>query len=253
MFAGQQTTGDLIVNGAIDGKTITGAIIATSASASTGITLDGANNNITAYDGSHNLTFILDGNTGNLTSTGTFQTSLTGTRAMMWDHGGGIAALDLYADTGTQHGTAFTQTTSGGTNGGYVTQFRHYTTATNWTSSLSLFADQGWWIGSSTAASNISGTSGGNIYFAGQLARSTAANATFSVGVSGQSQLASGTFTATYSSPVATGTRTVFASPDAAAAVSGAVQSATASGHNYFFNSVANASVSYRFLAIWTN
>lgn len=64
----EMTTGALIVDGAIDGKTITGALIQTSDLSERGIKLNGtgSNNYLKAWDSAKRPTFSLDGNTGEI-------------------------------------------------------------------------------------------------------------------------------------------------------------------------------------------
>jgi hypothetical protein len=112
---------------------------------------------IVAYNStSGQLTFSLDANTGNMVATGAFQTSLSGTRAILWDHGDGIAALDLYPDTGVQHGAIYTVPVVG--QGNYVTSVRHHLTESSYSTHLSMWADGSWTLGS-----NYNGTPGGYI------------------------------------------------------------------------------------------
>ena len=72
--------GTLIVNGAIDGKTITGSLFQTSGTANRGIKLDGVgtNNSLKAWNSSGVETFSLDGTTGELSMAGEFNNGTSG-------------------------------------------------------------------------------------------------------------------------------------------------------------------------------
>lgn len=70
--------GNLIVDGAINGKTITGALIQTLAATNRGITLDGITNKLTAWNASGVKTFELDGATGNLVAIGEYYSDVAG-------------------------------------------------------------------------------------------------------------------------------------------------------------------------------
>lgn len=70
--------GNLIVDGAINGKTITGALIQTLAANNRGITLDGITNKLTAWNASGVKTFELDGATGNLLAIGEYYSDVAG-------------------------------------------------------------------------------------------------------------------------------------------------------------------------------
>lgn len=93
------------------------------------------------------MTFDLSAATGNMTATGIFQSAPSGRRVMLWDHGDGIAALDMYPDTSLQHGAIFAQPTPGGVNDGYMTSVQHYTNQSSYSASMSMYADGGWFLG----------------------------------------------------------------------------------------------------------
>lgn len=93
-------------------------------------------------------TYSLDANTGNVVATGIFQTSPTGTRTILWDHGDGIAAIDMYPDNTATHGALFAQPTPAGANGGYMTQMQHYTDASHYSATFALYQDSSWRVAS---------------------------------------------------------------------------------------------------------
>lgn len=124
-------------------------------------------------------TYSLDSATGNMVATGIFQTSTTGTRVMLWDHGDGISALDMFPSSGDQHGAVFSQPTSGGVLGGYSTHIQHYTNLYEYSAYLSLWADGNWKLGSVTNPGTVTGsyiTGGGPTGDITLSATSTAAN-----------------------------------------------------------------------------
>lgn len=104
-------------------------------------------------------TYSLDAATGNVVATGIFQTSPTGTRTMLWDHGDGIAAIDMFPSAGDMHGALFSQPTSGGTRGGYQTNLQHYETMYQHSAYVTLYQDGTWAMGTLDVA-----TSGSTIF-----------------------------------------------------------------------------------------
>lgn len=70
--------GELIVDGALDAKLITGAKIQTVAAANRGITLDGLTNLLTAWNTTGIKTFELNGNTGDVMFTGDYYSDVAG-------------------------------------------------------------------------------------------------------------------------------------------------------------------------------
>lgn len=74
----RMSSGELIVDGAIDGKTITGALIQTSSTANRGIKLDGVNNKFTAWNTSGVKTFDLNGSTGDVMFLGDYYSDVAG-------------------------------------------------------------------------------------------------------------------------------------------------------------------------------
>lgn len=73
-----RSTGELIVDGAIDGQTITGAVVQTVATANRGVKLNSAG--LQAFNASGVQTVDINASTGEATLTGGLRTSLTGTR-----------------------------------------------------------------------------------------------------------------------------------------------------------------------------
>lgn len=90
-------------------------------------------------------TYTLDALTGNIVATGIFQTSATGTRTVLWDHGDGIAAIDMFPSAGNMHGALFAQPIA--QNGGWATQLQHYTDLYEYSSFLQLAHDGTWILG----------------------------------------------------------------------------------------------------------
>lgn len=76
-----RSTGELIVDGAIDGQTITGALVQTVATANRGVKLDAAG--LRAFNASGVQTVFIDSTTGEATVTGGLRTSLTGARVLV--------------------------------------------------------------------------------------------------------------------------------------------------------------------------
>jgi hypothetical protein len=92
-------------------------------------------------------TYSLDAATGNVVATGIFQTSATGTRTMLWDHGDGIAAIDMFPSSGDMHGAMFSQPTTGGAHGGWQTNIQHYTDLGAYSAYMILYQDGTWSMG----------------------------------------------------------------------------------------------------------
>ena len=89
--------GNLVLDGAMDAKSITGGTIQTSASANRGIKLTPTA--LTGYDGSGNVTFSLTASTGGSTITGgTFRTAPSGARVEI-DTANGLRVIDGSANT----------------------------------------------------------------------------------------------------------------------------------------------------------
>lgn len=247
------TTSILKADAITSKHTITAATIQTSPTSLRGVKI--TSTGIKAYNNSGSNTFALDGTTGNLVATGTMQTSMSGSRVVMWDRGDGTAAVDLYTDGTGVHGSLYTQPHTG--NGLYVTNLMHYTgspiTTTNWTSRVTLFQDETWAIGQRTKAAEVTGNASGEIFFRGRMVRNNSASTeTMVVGASTTSNAAQGTYALTYAAPVPNGTRMVLATPDAGSYVSHATQSASASGFSWIWSTASNANVSMRYLAVWT-
>ena len=74
----RQMQGEIIVDGALDAKLITGAKIQTMAATDRGITLDGYTNKMQAWNASGVKTFELDGATGNLMAIGEYYSDVAG-------------------------------------------------------------------------------------------------------------------------------------------------------------------------------
>lgn len=111
--------GNLVLDGAMDAKSITGAVIKTNAAANRGIELNGlgGNNYIRAWDAAGAKTVDIDGNTGIATITGLIQTALTGVRVELSSRpsidplfGGTPSTVTMF--TGTAAGDPVTQLTS---------------------------------------------------------------------------------------------------------------------------------------------
>lgn len=75
-YSSEAVTADKIEAGAINGKTITGALYQTLAEPERGIKITGPDNQLLAYDQDGNNTFLLDGNTGDVTIVGSFGTNI---------------------------------------------------------------------------------------------------------------------------------------------------------------------------------
>lgn len=135
--------GSLIVDGAIDGKIITGATMRT-APAGARVEMDASG--LHAYNASGIETFDLDAATGNVSATGSFQTSMSGRRAILSDRGN-LAAADFYPDTSAQHGALFTEVA----NGKYRTRLYHFTGSTTARGVASFQEDGEWYVGDPAA------------------------------------------------------------------------------------------------------
>lgn len=94
--------GNLVVDGAIDGKTITGALFQTTATANRGIKLDGLG--FKAYDPNGKSTFSVDALTGAVSSAGTFST-LTN---QVSDSSGTMTIAATFGNLDNNTGTSFT-------------------------------------------------------------------------------------------------------------------------------------------------
>lgn len=145
-LAADAVTANAIEATAIDGMTITGATLQTDAAANTGVKISA--DGILAYDAGSVESFNLDAATGNLTATGTFQTSASGQRVKLSDrptsqNGTPIAAMDLYADTTLQHGAFYTENV----NGTYITNIRHFTSDSASPGIFQMKSDGTWYLG----------------------------------------------------------------------------------------------------------
>lgn len=98
--------GEMIVDGALDAKLITGAKIQTVAAANRGITLDGLTNLLTAWNTTGIKTFELNGNTGDVMFTGDYYSDVAGkprVRISSTLYSSGYAGMTFEAD-GTSSG-----------------------------------------------------------------------------------------------------------------------------------------------------
>ena len=117
------TAGVLSMKGPIvTGGSITGALLQTDEAVNTGVKFTSAG--IKAYNPANAITFDLDSATGNLTATGIFKTSVSGTRVVLQDaiatNGSPAAEVRLYSGTGVAGGTLTSWDTGGG--GGTTSQ-----------------------------------------------------------------------------------------------------------------------------------
>jgi hypothetical protein len=268
-------------------------------------------------------TYALDSATGNMVATGIFQTSIAGQRVMLWDHGDGISAMDMFPDASDQHGAVFSQPVSGG---GYSTNIQHYTNLGAYSAYMILYSDGNWSLGQFTASTGGSyiaggGTSGdifleargtgtskniniqtnggyaylhamgtnpananvfiksdvgtvsvesavnltlngnsGNIKFAGKMpvAGLGITNATFYLWITGIVSGVTGyAWTVNYSSPVPSGLRRVFVTPEGNDYVSFSINTQSASGfkanHKPEGAAPLGASTALQFLGIWVD
>lgn len=139
MFVGKQFEGGMFT-------TTAGGKFQTHVEDLRGVKFDG--NGIEAWNTSTGeKTYDLDSATGNVVATGIFQTSFAGARTILWDHGDGIAAIDMFPSAGDMHGALFAQPTTGGGNGGYSTNLQHYSTMYANVAFVSLYQDGSWTMG----------------------------------------------------------------------------------------------------------
>lgn len=148
MFIGKQFEGGVFT-------TTAGGKFQTNVEDLKGVKLD--TNGIEAWNSTTGeKTYDLDAATGNVVATGIFQTSATGTRTMLWDHGDGIAAIDMFPSAGDMHGALFSQPVTGGTSGGWMTNLQHYTDLFSFSAYLNLYQNGTWMLG--TFSGNTQGT-----------------------------------------------------------------------------------------------
>ena len=142
---------DMFVGKEFDGGTFTGTTFQTDAGEYEGVIMDELG--IRGYTIGGLISFNLDRNTGDVTATGMFQTSVTGRRVKMWDHGYGetdnIASIDLFPDLTDQHGALYTEVV--GT--AYTTNLRHFTDGSTNPSYMTLDSNGNIQLGSSGGTS----------------------------------------------------------------------------------------------------
>lgn len=139
------TTGELIVDGALDAKTITGPLIQTNPATNRGITLNGlgTNNSLSAWDASGNRTFLVDGNNGNVTLSGVVKTEFSGPRIEMSTTPSKDPLMSGANSTITFHtkGPIAQIASTRFSDGAHRTVFGHYNTATDGKIRASLVMD----------------------------------------------------------------------------------------------------------------
>lgn len=268
--------GNMVVDGAIDGKTITGALLQSHASPTTGIKIDNAG--IRAYGPVPDTdpTFNLDSATGNLTATGAFLTGNTVSGIAM-DDAVFLGTPGLRFFTGT--GDAFLpvifapdSTTVGYTPGSLVVMGSELVSNSSGRTELRLKPRGGGFDLGNTYGSlsdrRVEMDADGNITvratelildadtsrIKGRIAVGGTSTDTTVYGTSTQSALTTGVFTVTYAAPVPSGTRKPFIQIDAAtsAGVSAVTQNATSSGFKVHFTSPANNFLSFNYHSVWT-
>ena len=91
----RKSAGSLLVDGAIDGKTITGATIQSSSAANTGLKIVGSV--LTIYDASNNARFVANGSTGDVTIVGKVRTGFSGKRVEIGLGTSNASAVEFYS------------------------------------------------------------------------------------------------------------------------------------------------------------
>lgn len=262
--------------GAITSKhTITGALFQTQTTANRGIKF--SSTAINAWDASGTNTFSLDATTGNVTATGVFQTSPSGRRVKLWDHGDTIASMDLYPDTSLQHGALYSEYITSSSL--YATELSHFTTASALAGRLTMMSSGTVTLQNNINASLLSLAAGGAVTLQGigpqinpsvLLAPTAKPNSALLIGSLPESAQYSGqqmitgqtsqyqtatskvTWTVTYAAPVPTGIRRVICCCDGIAWAAAWTMNATASGVTLCANTPGSNNTSVIYEAIWT-
>lgn len=274
--------GKLVVDGAIDGKVITGASFQTVAAAGVGIKIDDLGIRAFGPLSTVDPTFRLDSITGDLTATGIFQTALSGKRVKIWDHAvGSIAAIDMYPDGTEQHGALFSEKIASV----YYTRLLHFLVDGGTAPNVTLTSVGSAYLQNAAGTAQISAAATGSASVVGTMAymqntTGSASIATFENGSTsvvgsvlemkgqvrggqaatdwiafGQStrrQEAQHTFTITYGTPAPYGNRYPVVTADAASQVTFVTQNCTATDFKIAFSSVANSNIAFRYMSYWS-
>jgi len=264
--------GNLVVDGAIDGKTITGALIQTTATADLGVKLDGLG--LRAYDPAGNTVFDMSSTTGNVLVTGKFQTGDAAAGIIMdssiWEGKPGLLFL-----TGTSEelkpvifAAAPTSTTF--ETGALVLLGTEMVTNSTGRSQIKISPEGGGtrisnafgpYNGTAVEVGNAgqvyanAGTElilrGDTIELRGKTRAGGASNDTIVYGQTAMTQSTGGTYTCTYFAPAPTGDRKPFVTADGVAPAQFITQVRSAAGFTIVYSSPANNNLSFNYMAVW--